>query len=64
VTVYHGGSVEEDDFGNIRFVGMQRVPMLFVGRPLFAEVVARARFHIYCNSNEDELKFEGGTSLW
>ena len=59
VTVYHGGSVEEDDFGNIRFVGMQRVPMLFVGRPMFAEVVARSRDQIHCNSNEGELTFEG-----
>jgi hypothetical protein len=33
--------------------------MLFVGRPLFAEVVARARDHIQCNSNKGELKFEG-----
>ena len=59
VTVYHGKSVEEYDFGNIRFVGMQRAPMLFVGRPLFAEVVATARDQIHCNSNEGELKFEG-----
>ena len=59
MTVYHGGSIEEDDFGNIRFVGMQRVPMLFVGRPMFAEVVARARDEIHCNSNEGELTFEG-----
>ena len=59
MTIYHVESVEEDDCENIRFVGMQRVPMLFVGRPLFAEVVARARGHIQCNSNEGELTFEG-----
>ena len=59
VTVYHGGSVEEDDFRNIRFVGMQRAPLLFVGRPLFAEVLARARDLIHCNSNDDEVKVEG-----
>ena len=58
MTVYHGGSVEEDEFGNIRFVGMQRA-MLFVGRPLFAEVIARARDQIHCNSNKGELTFEG-----
>ena len=59
VTVYHGRSVEEDDFGNIRFVGMQRAPMLFVGRPLFAEVLARASDLIHCNSNDGEIKVEG-----
>jgi len=59
VTVYHGGSVEEDDFRNIRFVGMQMAPMLFVGRPLFAEVLARASDLIHCNSNDGEIKVEG-----
>jgi len=29
VTLYHGGSVEEDEFGNVSFVGMQRVPVIF-----------------------------------
>ena len=46
-------------FGNIRFVGMQRIPFLFVRRPLFAEVLARALDQIHCNSNEGELTFEG-----
>ncbi|KAG2562204.1 hypothetical protein PVAP13_8KG268600 [Panicum virgatum] len=46
-------------FGNIRFVGMQRIPFLFVRRPLFAEVLARALDQIHCNSNEGELKVEG-----
>jgi hypothetical protein len=61
VTVYHGGGVEEDDFENIivRFVGMQRAPLLFVGRPLFAEVLARARDLIHCTSNDGEVKVEG-----
>ena len=59
VNVYHEGSVEEDDFGNVRFVGMQRVPLLFIQHPLFAEVLARACHEIHCNSNEGELKVEG-----
>ena len=59
VTVYHGGSVKEDDFGNIRFIGMQRAPMLFVWRPLFAEVLARACDLIHCNSNDGEIKVKG-----
>ena len=59
VTVYHGGSIEEDDFGNIRFVGTQRLPLLFVQRLLFDEMLARACDQIYCNSNEGELKVEG-----
>jgi hypothetical protein len=38
VTLYHGGSVEEDEFGNVSFVGMQRVPVIFDDRPLFSEL--------------------------
>ncbi|KAG2561011.1 hypothetical protein PVAP13_8KG134201, partial [Panicum virgatum] len=38
---------------------MQRAPLLFVGRPLFAEVLARARDLIHCTSNDDEVKVEG-----
>ncbi|KAG2634574.1 hypothetical protein PVAP13_2NG179000, partial [Panicum virgatum] len=38
---------------------MQRTPMLFVGRPLFAEVLARASDLIHCNSNDGEIKVEG-----
>ena len=59
VTVYHGGSIEEDDFGNIRFVGTQRLPLLFVQRLLFDEMLARARDQIYCNSNELNSKLKG-----
>ena len=33
--------------------------MLFVGRPLFAEVLARASDLIHCNSNDGEIKVEG-----
>ena len=58
VTVYHGGSIEEDDFGNIRFVGTQRLPLLFVQRLLFDEMLARARDLIYCNSNELNSKLK------
>ena len=35
VTLYHGGSVEEDEFGNISFVGMQRVPLMIDDRRCF-----------------------------
>ena len=33
VTLYHGESAEEDQFGNVGFVGMQRVPLMFDERP-------------------------------
>jgi hypothetical protein len=71
VTLYHGGSVEEDEFGNVSFVGMQRVPVIFDDRPLFSELFGRARDELKCNSNEDAILVEGvlhhgrsGKILW
>ena len=59
VTLYHRGSVEEDEFGNVSFVGMQRVPVIFDDRPLFSELFGRARDELKCNSNEDAILVEG-----
>ena len=59
VTLYHRGSVEEDEFGNISFDGMQRVPLMFDNRPLFYELFCSARDELHCNSNEDGISVEG-----
>jgi hypothetical protein len=59
VTVFHGVSVEDDEFENVSFDGMCRVPMIFHNRPLFSEVFGRARDKLYCNSNEDAISVEG-----
>jgi len=59
VTLYHGGIVEEDQFGNVGFVGMQRVPLMFDERPLFSELMGSARDELKCNSNEEEILVEG-----
>jgi len=48
-TLYHRGSVEEDEFGNISFVGMQRVSLMFDDRPLFSELFGSARDELHCN---------------
>jgi hypothetical protein len=59
VTMYHGGSVEEDEFGNVSFDGMRKVHLLFVEPPLFSEVFGKARDVVQCNSNEDAISVEG-----
>jgi hypothetical protein len=59
VTLYHGGSVEEDEFWNVNFVGMQRLPLIFDDRPLFSELLGSARDELHCNSNEDDISVEG-----
>jgi hypothetical protein len=51
--------VEEDEFGNVSFVGMQRVPLIFDDRPLFSEFFGSARHELHCNSNEDRISVEG-----
>ena len=59
VTLYHRGRVEEDEFGNVNFVGMQRVPVIFNDRPLLCELFGRDRDELKCNSNEDAILVEG-----
>ena len=51
--------MEEDEFGNVSFVEMQRVPVIFDDRPLFCELFGRARDELKCNSNEDVILVEG-----
>ena len=52
------------EFGNVSFDGMQRVPVIFDDRPLFSELFGRAHDELKCNSNEDAILVEGGTSPW
>ena len=59
VILYYEESVEEDKFGNVSFVGMQRVPLMFDDRPLFSELFGSARDELHYNSNEDGISVEG-----
>ena len=54
VTIYHGGTVEYDRYGYVEFVDMQSVPVLFNDRPLFSEMVARARKELHCLGDDDD----------
>jgi hypothetical protein len=49
VTMYHGGSAEEDEYGNVSFVGKQRVPLIFDDRSSFRELLGRARDELHWN---------------
>lgn len=59
VTIYHGGSVNKDEFGFVSFVGMHTVTVIFDDRPLFSELSGRARDELHCNSNEDAISIKG-----
>ena len=51
--------MEEDGFGNVSFVEMQSVPIMFDDRPLFSELFGIAHDEVHCNSNDDGISVEG-----
>ena len=59
MTVYHGGTVEIDHFSNVPFVGMGSVSLMFDARPLFSELIARAREELEWNSTDDDISVVG-----
>jgi len=59
VILYHGGSTERDDYGNVKFVGMQNVLVLFNDRPSFSEFVGRTREELHWYGNDDNIVIEG-----
>jgi hypothetical protein len=59
VTLYHGGSVEEDVYGNVSFCGMKKVTVMFDERPSFGQIFARACEEISCNLNDPSISVEG-----
>jgi hypothetical protein len=59
LTLYHGGSVEKDVFGNITFDRMHEVSLIFNDRLLFSEVFGRACDELQCISSEDVISVEG-----
>ena len=48
MTIYHGGTVENDRYGYVEFVDMQSVHVLFNDKPSFSEMVARAQEELHC----------------
>jgi hypothetical protein len=59
VTLYHGGSVEIDAYGNVSFAGMKIVTMMFDERPSFDKIFARACEEISCNINDPRISIQG-----
>jgi hypothetical protein len=59
MTLYHGGSVEEDVYGNVIFYGMKKVNVMFDKRPSFGQIFARACEKISCNLNDPIISIQG-----
>jgi hypothetical protein len=51
--IYHECIMEQDRYGNVEFVDMQRVAVIFDDRPSFSEVVAKAKEKICCHDADD-----------
>jgi hypothetical protein len=58
VTLYHGGSMEEDVYENVSFDGMKNVTVMFDERPSFGQIFARACEEISCNLNKPDISIE------
>jgi hypothetical protein len=53
VTLYHGGSVEDDVYGNVSFDGMKKVTVMFDERPYFGQISCNLttmayQLRVYC----------------
>jgi hypothetical protein len=55
MTLYHGGSVEQDVYENVSFYGMKKVTVVFNERPSFGPMFARACEEIICNLNDPRI---------
>ena len=51
--------METDQFSNVTFVGMESVSLMFDTRPLFSELIARAREELEWNSTDDGISVVG-----
>ena len=54
VSIYHGGTLERDRYGYVKFVEMQSVSLLFNEKLSFSELVARAREELHCHGADDD----------
>jgi hypothetical protein len=53
LSLYHGGNVEEDPYGNAKFIDMRHVPVLFVGRPSLSDVFTKAKQKLGYHEDDD-----------
>jgi hypothetical protein len=58
LSLYHGGNVEQDPYGNTKFIDMRHVPVLFDGRPSLSDLFTKAKqklgYHEY-----DDIAVDG-----
>ena len=47
--------MERDNYGYVEFVEIQNVPVLFIEKPSFNELVVRARKELHCHGADDDV---------
>ena len=55
MSIYHRGTVERDCYEYVEFVKIQNVPVLFIEKPSFNELVVRARKELHCHGADDDV---------
>jgi hypothetical protein len=58
LSLYHGGNVEQDPYGNAKFIDMRHVPVLFNGRPSLSDVFTKAKQNL-CYHEDDDIAVDG-----
>jgi hypothetical protein len=53
LSLYHGGNVEEDPYGNAKFIDMRHVLVLFIGRPSLSDVFTKAKQKLGYHEDDD-----------
>jgi hypothetical protein len=53
LSLYYGGNVEQDPYGNAKFIDMRHVPVLFDGRPSLSDVFTKAKQKLGYHEDDD-----------
>jgi hypothetical protein len=53
LSLYHGGNVEQDPYGNAKFIDMRHVPVLFDGRPSLSDLFTKAKQKLGYHEDDD-----------
>ncbi|CAN6348218.1 unnamed protein product [Urochloa humidicola] len=59
VTLFHGGTVKENELGGCEFENMQRLPLLFSVRPTYSAIVHRMKERLMWTSEHEHLLIQG-----
>ncbi|CAN6228060.1 unnamed protein product [Urochloa humidicola] len=59
VTLFHGGTVKENELGGFEFENMHRLPLLFSARPMYSAIVDRVKERLMWTSEHVDVVIQG-----